>query len=167
MGYYNHVLYLGNTEPNSPISIGLYHSLDEGISWNQSRLEGIFSDVIQMTAHPAIARQVAAGTEDGLYLSDDFGHAFASIDTRAPATVAYFTPDGESLIYGFRRLHILAEESSRIIRTPDLSEKDHFAFVAVNPANEMEIVVVTNELNIYISSDLGGHWKSILKSGRP
>ena len=71
------------------------------------------------------------------------------------------------LIYGFRRLHILAEESSRIIRTPDLSEKDHFIFVAVNPDNEMEIVVVTNELNIYISSDLGGHWKNILKSGRP
>jgi len=168
-GYYNHVLYLGNTEPNSRISTGLYHSLDGGLSWNRSRAEEIFSEVIQMTAHPAIAQKVALVTEDGLLLSDDYGHTFAPIGTPAPTTVAHFTPDGKHLIYGFRKLHMysLAEETTRSMRIPDLPEKDHLAFVAVNPANEMEIVIVTKERSIFLSSDWGRNWKRILQTGRP
>ena len=122
-----------------------------------------------MTAHPTIAQKVALIAEDSLLLSDDYGHTFAPIGTPAPTTVAHFTPDGKHLIYGFRELHIysLAEESTKSMRIPDLPEKDHFAFVAVNPANEMEIVIVTKERSIFLSSDRGQNWKKILQTGRP
>jgi hypothetical protein len=169
VGYYNHTLYLGNTEQNSRLSSGLYHSLDGGQSWNQSRAEGVFSEVIQITAHPTISKKVALVTEDGLLHSDDYAHTFGPIGTPARTTVAHFTPNGKHLIYGFRRLRIynLADESTKLIQVPDLADKDYFNFVAVNPLNDREIVVVTKEKNIYLSSDLGKHWKKILKDGRP
>lgn len=55
---------------------GLYMSTDDAKAWKKVEAKGIESEPTTIAVHPNKSNIVIAGTEKGLYLSDDFGQTF-------------------------------------------------------------------------------------------
>ena len=106
-GYRNHAVYVINPSPNSQLGVGMFYTLDEGQTWQQSQATGLESSPIQIAVHPDEPGTVAAATENGLWLSTDFGSTFAPAFTAEPVTSVAFNLDEDELYFGYRQLYRL------------------------------------------------------------
>ncbi|MGH2544728.1 MAG: F510_1955 family glycosylhydrolase [Ardenticatenaceae bacterium] len=168
VGYDNHAIYVLNPTPNSRLGIGLYYSLDDGATWQQSTLQGRNAQPIQLTVHPDEPNIVGLATEGGLLLSEDYGNQFDLTSERRPMTAATFLPSGEELLFGYQTLQAfeLATGEVRTLGSPELGANDGIAFLAVNPARPDEIALATFERDIYLSQDGGASWQPIAQDGK-
>ncbi len=166
-GYYSQAVYLFNEEDQATLSAGLHYSLDQGGTWTRSRAEGLPGPVAQLAVHPRRAGTVAAVAAGGLFLSADYGNRFQPVMGTDKIGAAAFSPDGRYLLYAGPNLEALDLAGGSVSELPScpISEADAAAFLAVSPASEQEIVVVSLRRNIFLSQDGGRSWKQIAREG--
>lgn len=168
VGYNNHAIYVANPAANSKLPPGVHYSLDDGETWQQSNLQGITAQPIQMAVHPTEANRVALATEGGLFLSEDYGDSFEQVGEPGVVTALTFTPNGDTLLFGLNQLfaYSLAEQQITPLPTPPMTADDAISNIAVNPARPDEIALATYSKNIYLSADGGQNWTQIAAAGK-
>lgn len=98
VGYETNTIYLINEAPIGKLDFGLHYSEDEGKSWTKSKMEGFDSKYISnLSAHPSINSILAIGSQDGLFLSKDFGNTFSLLGL--PSAITYMTLTEKAGIY--------------------------------------------------------------------
>ncbi len=130
-------------------------------------MQGVSAQPIQITVHPTDANVVALATEEGLFLSSDYGDTFERIGEAGPVSAAYFSPRGERLFFGYSTLYVydLASEQVDALQTPALAANDAIGYIAINPVQSDEIAFATFGGNIYLSQDGGQSWQQIAEAG--
>ncbi len=167
VGYQNHAIYVFNPSPNSKLGTGLYYSIDDGETWQQSALKGVNSQPAQIAVHPTEAGTLALATDEGVLLSFDHGATFEQIGAEAPVTAVTFSPDGKQLVFGATRLSAYDVASKQIKErsTPSIEGQDAIAYIAVNPERPAELAIATYGRDIYLSSNAGQTWTQIAQDG--
>lgn len=165
-GYRSHVVYVFNPSPNSRLSAGMFYTLDDGATWNQSRAAGSSGSPLHIAVHPTDPAAVALVTRNGLYLSRDYGDTFAPVGDITPVSAAAFAPDGSTLLLGHQSLYALDLTSGETtpIQTPAIAQDDVIVFIAVNPATN-EIAFATMDRSIYLSQGNRQSWVQIADQG--
>lgn len=165
--YYGETVYVLNSHPNSLLSTGLYYSLDAGQTWHQSALIGLTANPIQVAVHPREAAIVAIASQNGLFLSNDFGMTFTRLDYAGSVTTVAFAPDGEELFFGFENLfsyHLASEQITALPSSPDINSKQAILYITINPASD-ELAIATSDRDIFYSPDKGQSWQQIGADG--
>lgn len=168
VGYQNHAIYIFNGVPNSRLTLGAHYSLDDGQTWQESRLLGIASRPARIAVHPTEPNIVALATEGGLFLSSDYGDNFELINENGPAIAADFDPSGALLFFGYSDLsaYDLANKKVLPLGAPTISSEDAIAYIAVNPTKIEEVALATFLGDLHLSQDGGQTWQQILKEGK-
>ncbi|MEO6321878.1 MAG: hypothetical protein ABIR56_14415 [Polaromonas sp.] len=124
-----------------------------------------------MAVHPTDARLVAAGTEDGLYLSRNSAGSFERLVNGKQVLAASFDLNGEQLWFStyssepaLFRISLKAGSKAEAVKLPALT-KDAVAYIAQNPGRPSEIAIATFNRNVYLSKDQGGTWTQIAREG--
>lgn len=166
VGYESHAVYVLNSAPNSRLSTGLYYTLDDGLTWEQSGAQGISGRPFQLAVHPTESNVVALAAEGGLFLSNDYGDTFTLASQDAPITSASFDPDGSRLFFGYQSLSVYNLDTGGIetLPTPTIASNDAVGFIAANPVSD-EIAFATYNKDIYFSVDNGQSWEQIAQQG--
>lgn len=166
VGYANHAVYVLNAAQNSRLAVGLYYTLDDGQTWEQSQAQGISGAPIQIAVHPTEASIVALAAEGGLFLSNDYGDTFTQVSQDAPISSAAFDPDGSRLFFGYQSLNIYTLENgiTTALTVPSITGNDAVGFIAANPVSD-EIAFATFNKDIYRSADNGQSWQPIARQG--
>jgi hypothetical protein len=167
VGYRNHTIYVLNPAPNARLGAGLYYSLDDGASWQQSTMNGISGQPIQTAVHPSEASIVALATDTGVFLSSDYGATFTRVGSDGLVTAAAFHPDGTRLFFGATVLstYDLHTEQVTILPTPAITGRDALSNIAANAVQPDEVVIATFERNIFRTEDGGQSWQQLARSG--
>ncbi|MDA6130852.1 hypothetical protein OSK38_26180, partial [Escherichia coli] len=80
VGYETEEIYVFAAEPNSKMKEqGFYYSSDQGETWNLMNMQGVSGSPLTMAAHPSKNGTLAIGTDQGLYLSENYGNTFDKI----------------------------------------------------------------------------------------
>ena len=168
VGYRHHAIYVWNPAPNSRLSPGMHYSLDDGQTWQQSALQGITANPIQIAIHPTEANFVALATEGGLFISFDYGGTFEHIGEAGSVTAVTFSPNGEQLFFGYTTLaaYDLATKQIDSLQIPAIAADDAIGYIAVNPAQPDEIAFATFGRDIYLSIDGRQSWQPIAQNGK-
>ncbi|MEB3103132.1 F510_1955 family glycosylhydrolase [Ferviditalea candida] len=171
-GYQSHAIYVYNPQPNSRMdSEGLYYTLDEAKTWNQSAMQGVSGTPFTLAVHPSKASIVAAGNQNGAYLSNDHGQSFAPIAKDIHTSAVYFSLEGQLYIGGIK-----GEQSVLFRLDPDSTElkklgipamtNDAIVYIAENPKNPEQLAIATFERDVYLSNDRGATWEKIADKGK-
>ena len=170
-GYDSNTIYVLNEMPVEEMDIGLHYSTDEGASWTEAAMKGFSSDYISnLSAHPTRKELFAIGSMDGIFISDDYGQNFKSMNDTKMVTYVTLTETGgfyTNLENDTVYLKSFSFESNEEIdvQLPKDLKGDPITFIAVSPENQKEIVIVTNENNIYITKDVGFSWDKLASNG--
>lgn len=171
VGYYSHAIYVLNPAANSRMSeTGLYFSTDDTKSWTKSDMTGLQGSVFSIAVHPTNEAIVAFGTNEGVFLSKDYGKSFVSI-VESPTTAVTFSAKGElfaGLISDKAVLTTFNSETNEPITLsiPSLSQENAITYLAINPQNDENITFATVEKDIYMTQDSGGSWSQIADKGK-
>jgi phosphoribosyl-AMP cyclohydrolase len=170
VSYNTHTVYVVNPQPNSQMSeLGLHYSKDQGKTWTKSKVNGFTEEITALAVHPDQDAIIAAGSQQGVYISSDYGDTFEKIaDTQA--TSLYFAPNGKLMIGGYNGNATLSEmniesKESDTIEIPALTE-DAVQYFAENPVNHQEWVFATFNKDVYLSHDQGASWEQIAMQGK-
>lgn len=166
VGYRSHAVYVINPSPNSQLSTGLFYTLDDGATWNQSQAIGLSANPIQIAVHPTEAGTVALATETGLHISNDYGNTFTLTGDTSPVSAAAFAPDGAMLLFGYQSLYTLnlSNGETTLIQVPSIAETDAVAYIGVNPMTNA-IAFATINKDIYLSQANRQSWEQIAEQG--
>jgi hypothetical protein len=166
VGYENHAIYVLNPVANSRLGTGLYYSLDDGRSWQQSQMTGLSASPIQIAVHPTEAGTVAIASEAGPFLSTDYGQNFRQMADFRPVTAVSFDPNGSVLIFGYQGLQSYNLETMGLglIFSLNLESDDAISYIAINPLND-EIALASFNKDIFFSVNNGQSWQQIAKQG--
>jgi len=165
--YYGETVYVVNPAANSLLPAGMHFSLDGGETWEPSAADGLPVAPLQIAVHPSEDGVIAAATQRGLFLSNDFGNTFTQIGDASVVTAVTFDPDGERLIFGFESLFAYARSDGQITplpQTPAVDADQAILYIAINPANDA-LAFATSDRDVYYSSDGGGSWRQIGEDG--
>lgn len=70
-------VYVANKEANTRMSqVGIYHTRTDGLRWRRAAAKGLGRWLHSLAVHPTNAAVVAAGTDEGLYLSRNSAESF-------------------------------------------------------------------------------------------
>lgn len=170
VGYDSHAIYVVNPQPNSRMDqAGIHYSTDDAETWTYSAAEGLEGQLMSIGVHPEEEAVIAAGTDQGVFVSEDFGQSFEAI-SEVPTTAVTFSPEGKLFAGGvtdtFTLTAIDPESGEQTDFTiPELSGQNAIGYIAVNPQNEQEIYFSTFEKDIYLSGDGGESWNQIAEKG--
>jgi len=167
-GYYSHAVYVFNPVHVASLAAGMHSTIDDGKTWRPSALRGIRSAPFQVAVHPTKPELVALATQEGLFLSMDYGDRFVQVGDQAPITTVSFSPDGQRLVYGFRQLYAASLEGGQVstLPSPIVAPPDAMGYIAISPVQANEIVLGTFNREIYRSVDGGQTWKQIATKGK-
>ncbi|MGH8036064.1 MAG: F510_1955 family glycosylhydrolase, partial [Lysobacterales bacterium] len=160
--YATNAVYVFNHGPNSRMKeAGIYYTLNDGLQWQRADAKGLPSKVNSLAVHPTDARLVAAGGDDGLYLSRNSAGSFERLVSGKQVLAASFDLNGEQLWFGtysgepaLFRMSLKAGAKAEEVKLPTLT-KDAAAYVAQNPARHGEIAIATFKRSVYLSKDQG------------
>ena len=170
-GYETHAIYVINTTANSRMKTkGLFYTLDQAQTWSKSDMAGLTIAPFALAAHPTQEAVLAVGSQQGTFLSNDYGHHFAALLKDIQTTALFYQYDGDLLVGGIKnevpvllRLHVESQQMDEFkIPVPD---KDAIQYISQNPVNENELVFTTFEKDIYLSEDKGVSWLKIADKG--
>ncbi|MEO6322319.1 MAG: F510_1955 family glycosylhydrolase, partial [Polaromonas sp.] len=142
----SNAVYVLNQVPNSRMSeAGIYYTLNDGLKWQRSDAKGLPSKVNNLAVHPTDTGLVAAGTDDGLYLSRNSAGSFERLVNGKQVLAASFDLNGEHLWFStyssepaFFRISLKAGSKAEAVKLPALT-KDAVAYIAQNPGRPSEI----------------------------
>jgi photosystem II stability/assembly factor-like uncharacterized protein len=170
-GYEAGTIYVVNFNPNSRMKQpGIYFTVNDGFSWQRAAAKGLDNFPRSLAVHPSNPKTVAAGTEKGLYLSQNAGDAFQKIaDGEIAGT--FFDLDGKHLWFskaegqpGLARFDLDSKQIDNVA-LPAM-ENDAVAYIAQNPAKRNEYAIATFQRSVYISQDEGKTWKQVADKGQ-
>jgi photosystem II stability/assembly factor-like uncharacterized protein len=170
--YGTNAVYVVNHEPNSRMSqAGIYYTLSDGLKWQRADARGLRAKLNGLAVHPADAKVVAAGTDDGLHLSRDSAASFEALVTGSRVLAQTFDLDGRHLWFSghagkatLARIALQPGAKPQALPLPAMTD-DAVAYIAQNPARRDEIAIATFKRSVFISNDQGRTWKRIAKEG--
>lgn len=165
-------VYVINHGPNSRMKeAGIYYTLNDGLKWQRADAKGLPAKVSALAVHPSDAKLVAAGADDGLYLSRDSAASFEQAVKGKQVLAASFDLDGKQLWFSaysgeaaLFRMSLKAGARAEAVKLPALPQ-DAVAYIAQNPGQPGEIAIATFNRNVYLSKDRGGSWTQIARDG--
>lgn len=165
-------VYVINHAPNSRMKeAGIYYTLNDGLKWQRADASGLPAKVNALAVHPTDARLVAAGADDGLYLSRNSAGSFERLAKGRQVLAASFDLNGEQLWFSaysgqaaLFRIGLKAGARAEEVKLPALTQ-DAVAYIAQNPNRHSELAIATFKRNVYLSKDQGGAWSQIAKEG--
>ncbi|WOV86504.1 sialidase [Sporosarcina oncorhynchi] len=169
VGYESNAIYALNEMPTKEMTAGLHYSLDEGESWKEASMNGFDSEFISnLAAHPTREEMIGIGSQEGLYISQDYGENFAPLNNARKVTFVALTKTGglyASYENDVVKLHsfLLDEKAESEILLPD--EIAPIIYIAVNPVDQQEIVIATYTNDIYRKTDDGVNWETLAREG--
>ena len=171
--YATNAVYVVNHQPNSRMSqAGIYYTLTDGLKWQRAEANGVGAEINSLAVHPTDVKLVAAGTDDGLYLSRDSAASFEPLVRGRQVLAQAFDMDGEHLWFSsyagkaaLLRIGLKAGAKAEEIVLPTLTG-DAVAYIAQNPARRSEIAIATFKRSAYLSKDAGRTWVQIASQGR-
>lgn len=171
VGYKNHTIYVINHDPNTKMkSAGLYYSLDETKTWSKSEMNGLKGNPISLAVHPTESSYIAISTQDGLYVSTNYGQDFTELLPGKQVSSVTFTKTGELYVGGYDKEAFLyrlnLETNQQVEMTLPPLEKDAVAYLAENPLDEAEIAFATFKKDVFLSKDKGENWEKIADQGK-
>mgnify|MGYP005829827899 CR=1 FL=1 len=171
VGYNNHAIYVFNPQENSQMDdTGIYYSLDDTKTWNKSGMKGIKGQVAAIAVHPNQEEVVAVSTNQGIFLSKNFGNTFEEL-YNVPTSALSFSNQGTlhagSVSSKVELTQINTENGERTsLPLPSIKEEDAISYIAINPQNEQHIVVSTFKKDIFSTSDRGESWSPLVDEGK-
>lgn len=157
-----------NSRMNQP---GLYYTESDGLKWTRAAASGLAGQIKSLAVHPTDARIVAAGTDNGLYLSRDAGETFSQRVSGRQVLGIGFELDGRHILfssYGGKaalgRIGMAPGASAQEMPIPAMSE-DAIAYIAQNPVRPAEIAIASFKRSVFLSKDEGRNWKPIAENG--
>ena len=171
-GFRSNAVYLITTAPNSRMpQPGLYHTQDDGKTWQSAAARALPARVTSIAVHPTDPRTVAIGTPDGLYVSRDSGATFKLLPGGKAVTAVLFDVGGEHVYIAREGVDAvdrasLDAESARSLALP-IASHDFVTYIAQNPARPHELAVATSLHSVFVSTNGGGTWRAIAREGRP
>ncbi|NDI34070.1 F510_1955 family glycosylhydrolase [Chengkuizengella sediminis] len=174
VSYNTHTLYVMNFAQNSIMEDqGLYYTQNETQTWIKSLLEGFPSQLVPgaVTVHPDEDSIIAITTEDGLYLSKNYGDSFEKWFDGYQITAAYFDFDDQLWVgtyNGQAGLQYMDLNTGKItaVNIPDMP-KDAIQYITLNPENTLEMIIATYNVDMYKSVDGSQSWDTIAQQGKP
>jgi hypothetical protein len=169
--YETNAVYVYNPAANSRMpEPGLHGTTNDGQQWQTAKSMGVSGRVFALAVHPTDAKQVAMGTADGLFLSDDMGDHFQQVSHGMRVLSLFFAHDGEHLWWGgmaerptLNRLNLQTAQSASLPLPP--LERDAVSYIAQNPVRHQEWAIATFLRDVYLSFDGGKTWKQIARQG--
>ena len=171
VGYNNHAIYVFNPQENSQMDdTGIYYSLDDTKTWKKSGMKGIEGQVSAIAVHPKQEEVVAVSTNQGIFISKDFGDTFKAL-SNVPTSAVSFSIQGNlyagSVSSKVELTQINIENGEKtILSTPTLKEDDAIGYITINPQNEQHVVISSFKKDIYSTADKGESWKQLVDSGK-
>ncbi|MFC5523387.1 F510_1955 family glycosylhydrolase [Polaromonas jejuensis] len=170
--YATNAVYVLNHQPNSRMSqAGIYYTLNDGLKWTRAAAKGLGPKLNSLAVHPTNAALVAAGTDDGLYLSRNSAESFERLAGGRRVLAQSFDLDGQHLWFSthagkaaLARIALKAGAKAEEVPIPALTE-DAVAYIAQNPARPAEIAIATFQRSVFLSKDQGRTWTQIAKEG--
>ena len=169
--YSARIVYVYAPVPNSRMpQPGIYHTSDDGKTWQPSGARGLSGRIAAVAAHPGRAGVLAAATESGVYVSEDHGDSFRTAISGPQATSVAFDLDGTHLWFGgYRNAATLTRMALKTRKAEPIPipamTKDAVAYIAQNPANPKQYAIATFTRDVYLSNDVGKTWKQIAAHG--
>ena len=165
-------VYVLNPQPNSRMNqAGIYYTLNDGLKWTRSAAKGLDPKLNGLAVHPTEAALVAAGTDDGLYLSGDSAESFERLIGGQRVLAQNFDLDGLHLWFSsyagkaaLARIALKIGSKAEALSIPVLTE-DAVAYIAQNPVRRSEIAIATFKRSVFLSKDQGRTWTQIAKEG--
>lgn len=171
-GYGSKAVYVINHQPNSRMrKPGIYYTLTDGLKWERADARGLGAKLNALAVHPASAKVVAAGADDGLYLSRDFAASFTPLVSGTRVLAQTFDLDGQHLWFSaYAGKATLAKVALKSGAKPEnrslpVLVKDAVAYIAQNPVRRDEMAIATFNRSVFISQDQGRTWTQIAKEG--
>ena len=150
---------------------GIHYPLDDGRKWQRAEARGLRGKLVGLAVHPSDPTVVAAGTDQGLFLSRDAATSFQALVSGRPVLAQAFDLDGRQLRFSghagqatLARIALSAGAKPEEIALPAMKE-DAVAYIAQNPAQRDEIAVATFKRSVFVSTDQGRTWKQVAKEG--
>lgn len=171
VGYESNVIYSINENPNNGLTAGLHYSDDDGKTWTNTAMKNFNSKYISnLAAHPSESSTLAIGSQDGLFLSRDYGESFEILGDPTMITFTTLTETGgvyASIESETLKLASFNLQNSNLIdiKLPEINFNNPIVQIAVNPTDEKEITIATFENDIYQTYNLGENWKVIADKG--
>lgn len=170
--YQTNAVIVFNHAPNSRMSqAGLYFTLNDGLKWQRAAAQGLGAKPGSLAVHPTDANVVAAGTDDGLYLSRNSAERFERLVGGTRVLATSFDLDGQQLWFsthagkaGLARIGLKPGAKAEAVALPTLTE-DAVAYIAQNPVRRSEIAIATFKRNVFVSKNQGRTWTQIAKEG--
>jgi hypothetical protein len=170
VGYETEDIYVFTPEANSKMKeSGFYYSDDQAKTWNQMKMTGISGNPTVIIAHPTKKGVVAIGTDQGLYLSDNYGKSFELLLDESYVSAAMFSSSDEIIV----GLNTVSKELIKLDLVNNKTTKyelpknvdGNISFISSNYKNKKELAFATDQINIYVSLDHGENWEQIVKTG--
>lgn len=169
--YFTNAVYVSNKAANTLMSQrGIYYTLTDGIKWQRAAANGLGRWLHSLAVHPTDAAVVAAGTDEGLYISRDSAESFERL-VGGMVTAEGFDLDGRHLWFStYAGKAVLArialQAGGKAEEVPiAVSTDDAVAYIAQNPVRRSEIAVSTFQRNVFISKDQGRTWTQVARDG--
>lgn len=170
--YETNAVYVLNHQPNSRMSqAGIYYTLTEGLKWQRAAAHGLGPKLNSLAVHPTDPAVVAAGADDGLYLSRNSAERFEPLVGGKRVLASSFDLDGEHLWFStyagkasLAKVALKAGAKAEEVPIPALTE-DAVAYITQNPVRRAEIAIATFKRSVFLSKDEGRTWTQIAKEG--
>ena len=170
--YGTNAVYVFNHQANTRMSqAGIYYTLNDGLKWTRAAAKGLGPRLNSLAVHPTDAKVVAAGMDDGLYLSRDSAESFERLVGGQRVLAQSFDLDGLYLWFSthagkaaLARIALKAGSRAEAVTLPALTE-DAVAYIAQNPVRRAEIAIATFKRSVFLSKDQGRNWRQIAKDG--
>ncbi|WP_394237316.1 F510_1955 family glycosylhydrolase [Niallia oryzisoli] len=170
VGYETEDIYVFTPEANSKMKEpGFYYSEDQAKTWNQMKMNGISGTPTAIIAHPTKKGVIAIGTDQGLYISDNYGESFELLLDESYVSSAVFSSSDE-IIVGINtndkeliKLDLVNNTKTNYELPNDVD--GNITFISYNYSNKDELAFATDQMNIYISNDSGKNWDQVVKTG--
>lgn len=167
--YRTNAVLVFNPAPNSRMkTAGLYVTLNDGFSWQALTMEGLSGALTSIAVHPDRPALVAAGTREGLFISDEVG-AFRRVQNLA-VTALWFDLADDSLWVGSHdgapglTRYDLATQDATPVTLPPL-DRDAVAYIAQNPIHSDEYAIASFNRNVFVSQQRGDGWTPVARNG--
>ena len=165
-------VYVFNPHPNSRMKqSGIYYTRNDGLQWKRAAARGLSGELNSLAVHPTDSGIVAAGTEQGLYLSRDAGENFEQLVGDVRVFAEAFDLDGQQLWFstyagkaGLARVTLKSGAAPETASIPALGE-DAVAYIAQNTVQRDEFAIATFKRSVFVSEDRGRSWTQIARDG--
>lgn len=171
VSYKTHTMYVFNPEPNLKMKApGLYYSKDDAQTWTQIEAKGLDSKLSALTAHPTNDAIIAVGTQNGVYISEDYGVNFENLLPGIQVTSLSFGVNGQLFIGAIKNQPVLMTMDIESKKTKEFTipslQDDAIQYSVQNPVDEKQITIATFNKDIYLSNDSGLNWIKIADQGK-